>query len=305
MKPTHPLHGLVAAVHTPFTREGVLNLSVVERHAAHLTATGIRTAFVGGSTGECHSLTLDERRALAECWTTVTRGSNLRVVIHVGANCIADSRNLAAQAEALGASAISALAPSYFKPRSLDALIACCAEIASSAPSTPFYFYDIPAMTGVSLSMPEFLRRAPEFLPTLVGLKFTNPDLMAYLQCLRSSGHWDIPWGIDEWMLGALATGARGAVCSSYNFAAPLYHRIMASFEQSDFESARAAQHQSTQLIALLSRYRYMGAAKALMQMLGVDVGPARLPNTNLSPNEAGQLRSELEKLGFFEWITQ
>ena len=127
---------------------------------------------------------------------------------------------------------------------------------------------------------------------------------MAYLACLQADGgRWDVPWGIDEWLLGALATGARGAVGSSYNFAAPLYHALIAAFERGDLPAARVAQHRSTQLIALLARHGYMGAAKATMAMLGVDVGPARLPNGSLGDEGTRALRGELETLGFFDWI--
>ncbi len=298
------LQGLVAAVHTPFHRDGSLNLKPVERQATHLLANGITLAFVGGSTGECHSLSLDERRALTERWLAVARGTALKVVVHVGSNCLTDARSLAAHAAAAGALAISALAPSYFKPRSLDALIDGCAHIAAAAPVTPFYFYDIPALTGVSFSMPAFLAQAPARIPNLAGLKFTNPDLMAYLQCLEADhGRWDVPWGLDEWLLGALATGAHGAVGSSYNFAAPLYHRLLAAFARGDLPAARAAQHRSTQLIDLLARYGYMGAAKATLGLLGVDVGPARLPHTNPTAVERRSLARELEALGFFDWI--
>jgi N-acetylneuraminate lyase len=302
IKPKHPLHSLVAATHTPFHPDGSLNLDVVERQAQFLSDHGVTSFFIGGSTGESSSLSLEERRALTQRWCEVTRGTACRVIVHVGSNCLADSRALAAQAQQMGAVAISALAPSYFKPRSLEVLISCCAEIAAAAPETPFYFYDIPALTGVSLPMPEFLEKAPGRIPTLAGLKFTNPDLMAYLQCLRA-GDWDIPWGIDEWMLGALATGARGAVGSSFNFAAPLYHRLIAAFGRGDLAAARAAQHRSTQLISLLARHGYMGAAKATMAMLGVAVGPARLPNGSPDAAQAKTLRCELETLGFFDWL--
>ena len=281
MKAKHPLHGLIAATHTPFRTDGSLALEIVEQQARHLLENGIHTAFVGGTTGEYSSLSLDERRALAQRWCEVVRGTPLRVVVHVGSNCLEDARRLASQAQQLEAVAISAIAPSYFKPASVESLIACCSGIAAAAPETPFYFYHIPAMTGVSLPMVEFLERAPERIPTLAGMKFTNPDLMMYLQCLRL-GDWDIPWGLDEWMLGALATGALGAVGSSFNFAAPLYHRLSAAFERGDLDSARVEQHRSAQLIAVLARRGYMGAAKAVMKMLGVDVGPARLPNDSL-----------------------
>jgi N-acetylneuraminate lyase len=302
MIPIHPLHGLVAATHTPFHADGSLNLTAIDSQAAHMLKSGIRTVFIGGSTGESSSLSVDERRALAQRWGEVARGTELRVVVHVGSNCLADARSLAEQAQKIGAVAISALTPCYFKPRTVDALIACCVEIASAAPELPFYFYDIPALTGVSLPMREFLERAPARIATLAGLKFTNPDLMTYLQCLRA-GEWDIPWGIDEWMLAALATGARGFVGSSFNFAAPLYHGLIAAFERGDLTSARMAQYRSTQLIALLARHGYMGAAKATMAMLGVDVGPARLPNGSLTAEQAKALRGELETLGFFEWL--
>lgn len=49
---TAKLHGLVAATHTPFDAEGRLNLSVVERQAAHLHRSNVKTVFIGGTTGK-------------------------------------------------------------------------------------------------------------------------------------------------------------------------------------------------------------------------------------------------------------
>lgn len=46
-----------------------------------------------------------------------------------------------------------------------------------------------------------------------------------------------------------------------------------------------------------------MGAAKATMAMLGVNVGPARLPNTALDAEQTARLKAELEALGFFDWL--
>jgi len=304
MKPERPLTGLVAAVHTPFHADGSLRLDVVEAQAGHLRSSGISLAFVGGTTGEGPSLSLEERRALARRWAHVARGTGLGVVIHVGSNCLADARALAAQAEELGALAVSAFAPSYFKPSDLDALVACCADVASAAPRTPFYFYDIPALTGVSLSTPDFLEQAGSRIPTLAGLKFTSPDLLAYQLCLRAgNGAFDVPWGNDETLLAALALGARGAVGSTYNFAAPLYRRMLRAFAAGDLAAARDEQLRSVEIVRVLSGYGYMGAAKAVMAMLGVDVGPPRLPNPALSAAQAGELRGRLEALGFFDWI--
>ena len=40
------------------------------------------------------------------------------------------------------------------------------------------------------------------------------------------------------------------------------------------------------------------------MTTLGVDVGPARSPNGSLDSVPTKVLRSELETLGFFDWLS-
>jgi N-acetylneuraminate lyase len=57
------------------------------------------------------------------------------------------------------------------------------------------------------------------------------------------------------------------------------------------------------QLVQVLAGYGYMGAAKAVMSMLGVPVGPPRLPNNTLAASQQAELRGALETMGFFEWV--
>lgn len=224
--------------------------------------------------------------------------------MHVGSNCIADSRNLAAQAQELGAVAMSALAPCYFKPGSVATLVDSMAHIASAAPELPFYYYEIPTMTGISLSPSEFLAQAADRIPNLAGIKFTSSNLMKYQLCRAShDGAFDIPFGFDELLLGAIALGATGAVGSSFNFAAPIYNRMIAAFQRGDLITAREEQMRSVRAIQKLAARGYMGAAKTVMKMLGVDVGPARLPCGNIDAEQTQALRSELEQMGFFEWV--
>ncbi|MCY2939114.1 MAG: dihydrodipicolinate synthase family protein [Planctomycetota bacterium] len=296
--------GLLAATHTPFSPSGELNLALVEKQAEHLASHGVSGVFIGGTTGESASLSLEERLALARRWAEVTRGGPLNLVVHVGANCLADARALAAQAEQLGVAAISAVAPSYFKPASLQALVECCADVARAAPNTPYYHYDIPGMTGMSLSMPDFLEKAGDQVKTLAGIKFSNPDLLAYQLCLRAAGgRYDMPFGCDEYLLAALVLGCGGAVGSTYNFAAPIYQRLLAAFQRGDLQAAREEQFRSARLVRLLCSYGYIGAAKATMGFLGVEVGPPRLPNQGLVGEQQARLRADLEELGFFEWL--
>jgi N-acetylneuraminate lyase len=301
----HPfvIEGICAATHTPFHDDGSLNLTAVERQRDHLLSRNVTQVFIGGSTGESHSVSTAERRALAERWAAAAKGTALRVIVHVGSNNLSDAAELAAHAQGIGAAAVSMLAPSYFKPRSLADLVSCCAKVASAAPALPFYYYDIPVLTGVNFSMEEFLNTAPAAIPNLVGIKYTNPDLMAFQLALRAGGgKFDLPWGCDEFYLAALALGAKGAVGSTFNFAPGVYQRLQKAYAAGDMATARAEQFRSVQLVQVVARRGYMGCAKALMGHLGVPVGPARLPNAN--PDTAGvkAMLGELEAIGYFDW---
>lgn len=302
--PSSRIHGLVAATHTPFHADGSLNLAIVEKQAEHLTRNGVAVAFIGGTTGESSSLTVEERKALTTRWLEVCKDRALKVIVHTGANCLPDACALATQAQELGAYGISALAPSYFKPQSVTALVDSMAAIAASAPDLPFYYYEIPSMTGLALSPSAFLTEAADRIPNLAGLKFTSSNLMEYQLCTHfRGGAFDVPFGFDEMLLAALALGAKGAVGSSFNFAAPVYLKVMDAFAKGDLNTAQEWQFKSVQLIQVLAGYGYMAAAKSTMKMLGVDVGTPRLPSTPLSAEKFENLQRDLNHLGFFDWI--
>jgi len=298
MKPIRPLHEFVAAVFSPFHADGSLAPEVVSTQAAFLAAQSVKTVFITGTTGECHSLTCDERLTLFEAWAPASLTHGLTVVAHVGGNSLEDARRLAARAQALDFSAISALAPSYFKPATMDVLVEWCAAIAASAPDLPFYYYDIPSLTGVTLPIDRFLVAASRRIPTLAGVKFTNSDLIAYRRSLDvEDGRFDLPWGIDEALLGGLATGARGGVGSTYNFAARLYTGLKDAFDRGDLAEARRRQSLSIAMVDAIAATGFMGTAKALLTRLGVPVGPARPPLDNPTPAQVDALMKRWDAL--------
>ncbi|MCO6454493.1 MAG: dihydrodipicolinate synthase family protein [Pirellulaceae bacterium] len=296
------LTGLIAAVHTPLHPDGSLRLEMIERQAELLTRHGASGVFVGGTTGECHSLTVEERMQLATRWVDAASGTPLCVVVQVGHNCLPDAVQLAGQAAELGADAISAMPPCYFRPASLDDLLDFCAPVAAAAPGLPFYYYDIPGMTGVQFPTVEILRAGAERIPTLAGVKFSNPDIRQMQACVElDEGRFDVLFGSDEALLAGLSLGARGAVGSTYNFATPLYRRLIEAFEQGDLVEARRLQATSVRLVETLVRHGFMGAAKWTMSLLGVDCGPVRSPLRNLSPAQQQMLHRELSELNVLE----
>jgi N-acetylneuraminate lyase len=294
------LTGLIAAPHTPFTASDQLNPSVVTAQAALLVESGVAGAFICGSTGEAHSLTIEERMRLTEEWARVAAG-RLKLVVHAGHNCRADAVRLAAHAASVGADAIAMLAPSYFKPATVADLIDFCAPVAAAAPGVPFYLYDIPVMTAVSLPTAEFLDRGADRIPTLTGVKYTNGDLVGLQECLAvRGGRFDVVFGYDEMLLAGLVLGVKGAIGSTYNIAAPLYQRLLRAFESGDLAAARRAQLTSVALIRVLQRFGGMRAGKAIMGMLGVECGPVRSPLPPLTPGEVLSLYEALQPFDIF-----
>lgn len=299
------LTGLIAAPHTPLHADFSLNTDVVPQQAAHLAATGVAGAFVAGTTGECHSLTTAERAELFGAWGEVASRSHLQFIAHTGHNNLPEAQALAAAARESGADAISAMAPNFFKPADAAALLDWFQRITEPAEGLPFYFYDIPGFTGVTIDTTEFVRLAAEKLPGFVGVKYTNPDRAQLRRILAMDDAPDMLWGCDEELLDGLELGCRGAVGSSYNFAAAIYHRVLAAHAANDLDEARLWQKRSLQMIETIATHGYMHSAKAVMAWAGVDCGPARPPLPQGDVSELNTLRDELESLGFFDWIIE
>jgi N-acetylneuraminate lyase len=160
-------------------------------------------------------------------------------------------------------------------------------------------------MTGVHIPAIDFLRIGGERIQNLAGVKFTFENLMDFADCLRmDDGRFDLVFGRDEMLLAGLAVGARGAIGSTYNFAAPVYHRIIKAFDAGDLASAQQEQARANAMIALLIRFGGLPAGKAMLRMIGVDCGPVRSPLRSLSPEKEGALRLELERVGFFDFCS-
>lgn len=293
------LRGLVAAPFTPFLEDGALHLELIPRYAAHLAENGVAGAFVCGTTGEGPSLSVDERKLVAEKWVK-SAASSVHVIVHTGHNSLTDSCELAKHAQEIGAAATSLTSPSFFKPGNIRDLVDTCAMVAAAAPELPFYYYHIPSMTGVNLPVPDFLQAAKDRIPNLAGIKFTHESLMDYANAVKvENGRFDVLFGRDEMLLGSLVVGAKGAVGSTYNYIAPIFNRLLEAYRQGDLVKAEAEQTKANDIIGVMIRHGGLPAGKAIMRLLGLDCGPVRLPLRSLTAVQEKALAEDLEKAGF------
>lgn len=299
------LTGLIAATFTPMHPDGSVNLAPVPAMVEGLLRNGITALYVCGSTGEGPSLTTEERERVAEAFVAAAAG-RLPVMVQVGHNSVEDARRLAAHAASIGADAISAVSPSYFIPEGVAALVETLGRVTDAAPDLPFYYYHIPRLSGVSLSPLAFLEAAPARMPSLAGVKFSCRDVEVMQACLAfDGGRFNILFGVDEMLLSGLAAGCHGAVGSTYNFLAPLYHEVMRRFAAGDLAGAQEHQLLAARMIAVILRRHANAGIKAAMTLAGMPCGPARLPLSPLTDAEIAGMRDELDALGFAEWSSR
>lgn len=300
------IDGLIAAPFTPLYPDGSLNLESIPAYHNLLVKNKVNGAFICGSTGEGVSLTMEEKMLIAESWVNCNKNSRpLKIMQLVGGTCIKDCITLAKHASSIGVDAVSFVAPFYFKPSNIDMLVACCVEIAASVPELPFYFYHIPVLTGVNFPMIDLLKKVDGLIPNFAGIKYTHEDFMDYLSCLQyKNGKYNMLWGRDECMLSALILGAKGAIGSTFNYAAPLYHDLFLAYQENNFDKARQLQQKSIDMIELLGKYGGISTGKAYMKLIGLDCGGFRLPVKNMNSESFQNFRKDVSNIGFHQFCS-
>ena len=287
--------GPVPAVHTPMDAVGDLRLEVVPDQATHLRATGARAVYVGGSTGESLSLSVDERRRLLEAWMAVA-DDDLLVIAHVGANSLSDAVALAEHADAVGAPVVSAMNPTFGRARTVGDLVAWHAGLADAAGGRPYLIYEIPALGGAAFPASEVVENAIGRVPGFAGLKFTSGDLMQLQLAVEmgESAGLSMFFGSDEHLLAGLALGCRAAIGSTYGYASSPARAVFDAFERGDLDEARRAQRTIVRLVRPLLRHGVLRTGKALLGTVGVPIGPPRAPERGL---EAAELQAVLAEI--------
>ena len=296
------IKGLIDAPFTPMLANGDINLEPIPAYAAMLAENGLKGVFINGSSGEGYMLTAEERMALAEKWIA-SAPAGFKVIVHVGSCCLRESAKLAAHAAEIGAWGIGAMAPPFPKIGRIEELVKYCEAIASAAPGLPFYYYHIPAFNGAFLPMLELLKAVDGRISNFAGIKYTFESLYEYNQCrLYGNGRFDMLHGQDETILPNLAQGgAQGGIGGTTNYNGRELVGIIEAWKRSDLETAREKQNFSQAVINVICNYRgNIVGGKRIMKLIGLDLGPNRVPFRNMTDDEERSMKAELESIGFF-----
>jgi 4-hydroxy-tetrahydrodipicolinate synthase len=285
---------------TPFTDDFSLDLPTFERLLDFHVRTGATAISWPHHKGESLSLTIAERKLLAEAAVRVVNG-RIPVTIHVSALAVEDTMELARHAQKIGADGILAITPYFWTP-SLPAIEAYFVRLCSAI-ELPVLSYNSPSyLAGVEITG-ALMSRLIERLPNFAGVKEASFNSEKFLEisraALSSRPDFALLTGV-EYLLPSIPLGgvgsysAAGSICP--NLCSQLYHACM----QADWPRARELQYKVSWLW-LLFRDQYPSSLKGGMVMMGRPVGPTRPPLPTASKQRQSHIRSELERLGIFD----
>jgi 4-hydroxy-tetrahydrodipicolinate synthase len=211
------IRGIVVPMMTPLTAEAEIDEEGVARLADYLIGGGVHALFALGSSGEFVSLAGRKKERLIAAVVRAAAG-RVPVCIGISSNCIEQASEEAARAASLGASAVAALTPFYFRS-SQDEMVDFFAAIADRS-SVPLIAYNMPFRTNNNLEPATVERLAAH--PNIAGVKDTVSDMARTLDILaRLAGRPGFAYlhGNEMLTVPSLLFGAAGAVPSVANFA--------------------------------------------------------------------------------------
>ena len=281
--------GIFPAFYACFDSEGNVSTQATKDFVEYLIGKGVNGLYVGGSSGECIYLSVEERKQTLEAVMEVAKG-RIAIIAHVACNNTKDSQELAAHAESLGVDAIAAIPPIYFKLPE-RAIAKYWNDISAAAPNTDFVIYNIPQLAGVSLTLSLFDEMLKN--PKVIGVKNSSMPIqdiqMFKRQAAINNKEVVVFNGPDEQFVGGRLIGADGGIGGTYGVMPELFVKLDELLKAGDFENAGKLQNDIDEVIYTMCSANgnmYAVAKAALKKLSGLDLGGVRAPLLNLADGD-------------------
>ena len=285
--------GVMPALVTPFDDKKCVNVPVLKELTEHLINQGAYGFYIGGATGEGISIPREQREILA---FESIKQINKRVpaIVHIASINLEEAKALARHAESVGADAISAIPPLFYK-YSEDDVFNYYKEIASSVNIPVMIYYNTNA--GFNMSA-KFAARLYE-IDNVTAIKWTSSDYYGMMMVKElTHGEMNVINGPDEMLLMGLCAGADGGIGSTYNFMLPTIKAVYDNFVNGDIDKARENQRLATNIIYALHKFEGIPFTKAMLEKQGFEVGNCLAPFKQYSSEEKKLMVEEAIKMG-------
>jgi len=287
--------GAGVALITPFYENGEVNYNKLEELLEEQIAGGTDAIISCGTTGESSTMSHEEHIEVIRFTCQVVK-ERIPVIAGTGANSTREAIHLSKAAQEVGADGLLVVTP-YYNKATQAGLIAHYTAVAESV-KIPILLYHIPGRTGVTMK-PETIVKLCTEVPNIVGVKEASANFSAIAEIMHmAEGKVDLYSGNDDQIVPLLSLGGKGVISVLSNVAPAQTHEICASYFKGDVKRSCELQLQAVPLISALFCEVNPIPVKAAMNLMGKEVGPLRLPLTEMEPQNQKRLAKAMEDYG-------
>ena len=288
------IRGAIVAMVTPFQEDGSVNFQVLTELLERQIDAGTDAILTLGTTGEYPTMTHEEDASVVEHTIRVVNG-RVPVMVGSGSNCTATQVEKSILYQDMGADALLLISP-YYNKANPEGMYRHFAETADQV-HIPCILYNVPGRTGCSIpvSVVERLSRHPN----IAGIKEASGDMSYAMKIAHCVGpDFALYSGNDDLTLPLMSVGGSGVISVFANVMPAVCHQIVADYL--DGNQARALETHLRYLKLMNDLFIEVNPipVKAAMNMLGLNVGPMRLPLCEMSETNAAVLRETMREVG-------
>lgn len=287
--------GAGVAIVTPMNEDGSVNFDSFRNLVEEQIAGGTDCIIVCGTTGEASTLSHEEH---LECIKFVVDVVNKRipVIAGTGSNCTSTAVYLSQEAEKYGVDGVLLVTP-YYNKATQNGLVKHFVEIANSI-KIPVVLYNVPSRTGCNI-LPETVVKIIAAARNVVAIKEASGNISQVAKLAKlTKGAIDIYSGNDDQIIPILSLGGKGVISVLSNVAPKQTHDIVAEYLNGNVEKARQLQLESLDLCDALFCEVNPIPVKAALNLMGKNVGPLRMPLTEMEDNNKEKLQRAMKEYG-------
>lgn len=285
--------GSGCAIVTPFTNTGV-NFEALDELVEFQIANKTDAIIVCGTTGEAS--TMDDKEHLATIERVIKRvDGRVSVIAGTGSNDSRHGAALSKSAAAMGADALLHVTP-YYNKATQSGLIKHFTLMADSV-DIPIILYNVPSRTGCSIA-PATLAALAEH-PNIAAIKEASGNISTTAKMMNLCGDKiDFYSGNDDMNVPICSLGGKGTISVLANVAPKYSHDMMELCLKGDYAAAAKMQLNAIELIDALFCEVNPIPAKTAVGLMGYDVGPLRLPLSEMSEANLNVLKNAMKNFG-------
>ena len=290
--------GAGVALVTPFKEDLSVDYDQLEKFIDFQIDNGTDSIIICGTSGEASTMSHDEQIEVVSACVSHVNG-RIPVIAGAGANCTDEALNLAKRSEKAGADGLLVVTP-YYNKATQKGLIEHYTAVAKSI-DLPIIMYNVPGRTGCNIQ-PETAVKLAKEVDNIVAIKAATGNLAQETKTMAlAEGCLDMYSGEDGLIVPLMSIGAKGVISVLSNVAPKQTHDICAEFFAGNIEKSRQLQFEALELVDALFCEVNPIPVKTALNLMGMEVGPLRMPLCEMEEANLNKLKTALKNYGLIK----